>query len=78
MKSDLIDFVSDNSRTKKGKYTPGTNIKIVSDDFIIKKNYKYGLLLSWNYKKFFLSNSKFIKKGGKFIVPLPYPHITPK
>jgi hypothetical protein len=78
LKSDLIDFVSDNSRTKKGRYTPGTNIKIVSDDFIIKKNYKYGLLLSWNYKKFFLNNSKFIKKGGKFIVPLPYPHITPK
>ena len=76
--SKLIDFVSDNSKTKQGKYTPGSNIKIVSDNYILKKNYKYALLLSWNYKEFFLKNSKFIKKGGKFIVPLPFPKIIPK
>jgi hypothetical protein len=70
--------VSDNSKTKQGKFTPGSNIKIVSDNFILKKNYKYALLLSWNYKEFFLKNSKFIKKGGKFIVPLPFPKIIPK
>ena len=29
------------------------------------------ILLSWNYKKFFLSKSLFIKKGGKFIIPFP-------
>jgi hypothetical protein len=78
LNSDIIDFVSDNSITKQGKYTPGSKIKIVSDEFILKKNYKYALLLSWNYKEFFLKNSKFIKKGGKFIVPLPYPKIIPK
>ena len=75
LNSKSIDFVSDNSKTKQGKYTPGSNIKIVSDNFILKKNYKYALLLSWNYKDFFIKNSKFIKKGGKFIIPLPNPKI---
>ena len=78
MNTGLIDFVSDNNKIKQGKFTPGSNIKIVSDSFILKKNYKYALLLSWNYKDFFLNNSQFIKNGGKFIVPIPYPHIIPK
>ena len=78
LNSGVIDFVSDNNKIKQGKFTPGSNIKIVSDSFILKKNYKYGLLLSWNYKEFFLKNSQFIKNGGKFIVPLPYPQIIPK
>lgn len=65
----LISYVSENNKKKIGKYTPGTHIKIVSDDFLIKKRIKYALLLSWNYKKFFLKKSLFIKKGGSFLIP---------
>ena len=71
----IIKFASENNKKKIGKYTPGTHIKIISDKNFIKKKIDFALLLSWNYKKFFLKKSKFIKKGGKFIIPLPYPHI---
>ncbi len=71
----IIKFASENNKKKIGKYTPGTHVKIISDSDFIKKNINYAILLSWNYKKFFLSKSKFIKKGGKFIIPLPSPHI---
>ena len=37
----------------------------------------YALLLAWNYTEFFLANADFIKRGGKFIVPLPAPAIRP-
>ena len=71
----IIKFTSENNKKKIGKYTPGTHIKIISDKNFLKKKIDYAVLLSWNYKKFFLSKSLFIKKGGKFIIPLPVPHI---
>ena len=71
----IIKFASENNMKKIGKFTPGTHIKIISDRDFCKKKIDYAILLSWNYKKFFLLNSMFIKKGGKFIIPLPTPHI---
>jgi hypothetical protein len=71
----IIRFASENNKKKIGKYTPGTHIKIISDEDFLKKKIDYAILLSWNYKKFFLSKSLFTKKGGKFIIPLPLPHI---
>jgi SAM-dependent methyltransferase len=64
-----IKYVSENNRKKIGKYTPGTHLKIVTDSFLRKKKIKHALLLSWNYKNFFIKNSNFIKQGGKFILP---------
>ena len=71
----IIQFTSENNKKKIGKYTPGTHIKIISDKSFLKKKIDYAVLLSWNYKKFFLSKSLFVKRGGKFIIPLPTPHI---
>jgi len=71
----IIKFASENNKKKIGKYTPGTHIKIISDKVFLKKKIDYAILLSWNYRKFFLSKSLFAKKGGKFIIPLPTPHI---
>ena len=71
----IILFTSENNKKKIGKYTPGTHIKIISDKSFLKKKIDYAVLLSWNYKKFFLSKSLFAKRGGKFIIPLPTPHI---
>ena len=71
----IIRFASENNKKKIGKYTPGTHVKIISDEDFLKKKIDYAILLSWNYKKFFLSKSLFTKKGGKFIIPLPLPHI---
>ena len=75
LKKKIIQFASENNKKKIGKYTPGSHIKIISDKSFIKKKIDYAVLLSWNYKKFFLSKSLYIKKGGKFIIPLPVPHI---
>ena len=71
----IIKFASENNKKKIGKYTPGTHIKIISDKTFLKKRIHYAVLLSWNYKKFFLSKSLFARKGGEFIIPLPTPQI---
>ncbi len=71
----IIKFASENNKKKIGKYTPGSHIKIINDTDFLKKKIDYAILLSWNYKDFFLKKSLFSKKGGKFIIPLPNPHI---
>tara|TARA_Y100000310_G_scaffold181543_1_gene181502 strand:+ start:55 stop:1290 length:1236 start_codon:yes stop_codon:yes gene_type:complete len=71
----IIKFASENNIKKIEKYTPGSHIKIISDKKFIKMKIDYAILLSWNYKKFFLRKSLFVKQGGKFIIPLPTPHI---
>ena len=75
LKKNIIQFASENNKKKIGKYTPGSHIKTISDQDFCKKKIDFSILLSWNYKKFFLSKSQFIKNGGKFIIPLPKPHI---
>jgi len=75
--SDLIIAVADNTPLKIGKFTPGSHIPIVSDEKFEQLGIKYALLLSWNYLDFFIKNSNFIKRSGKFIVPFPKIKITP-
>ena len=67
----IIRYVCDNNKKKIGKYTPGTHLKIISDKTYLKHNIKYSLLLSWNYKEYFIKNSEYKKSGGKFIIPFP-------
>ena len=75
IKKNILKFTAENNVKKINKYTPGTHIKIVSDKIFLKKKIDYAILLSWNYKKFFLTKSLFKKNGGKFIIPFPTPHI---
>ena len=66
-----IDFVIDQNKLKEGYYTPGTKIKILPFNKVshLINNYRYMLLLAWNFKneiKKFLLEKKF---KGKIIVP---------
>ena len=45
----LIDFVTDNSEYKVGKFTPLTRIPIQTDEFVFSRyDEVYALILSWN------------------------------
>lgn len=66
-----IDFATDKSKLKQGRFTPGTFIEVFSDEELVKRQPDYALILAWN---FFDEISKNVReKGfkGKFIRPLP-------
>ena len=44
----LIEYVTDTSPIKKGKYTPATRIPIVGDEIFVGKSKVCALILSWN------------------------------
>lgn len=75
--ADLIEFVAENNPMKIGLLTPGSHIPVVSDEHLLERMPPYALLLSWNYVDFFVANSGYIKRGGRFLVPLPNPRIVP-
>ena len=70
--SKMIDYVTDTTLNKQGKYTPGTHIKIVSPEKGMNKTVDYAFLGAWNFKKeIFKKEKKFFKRGGKFITHVP-------
>lgn len=64
-----LDFITEKSKLKIGRYTPGDHIKIVSDEELINKQPDYAILLAWNFAKEIMNNNKEYK--GKWIIPLP-------
>ncbi len=67
-----IDFIADRNPKKFGFFTPGTKIKIISEKLSRKIKPDYYLVLPWHFKKEIIEREKnIIKKGTKFIFPLP-------
>ncbi len=69
---DLIEFISDTTPIKQGKYTPGSHIPVKPyNDF--KENYPdYAVLFAWNHAKEIMGKEQeFLKSGGKWIVFFP-------
>ena len=67
-----IDFVADRNPKKNNHYTPGTKIKIISEKKSRKILPNFYLVLPWHFRKEILNREKsLIKKGSKFIFPLP-------
>lgn len=69
---DLVEFISDTTPTKQGKFTPGMHIPVKPyQDF--KANYPdYALLLAWNHGEEIIANEQdFLRQGGKFITFVP-------
>ena len=73
--SKIIDYVTDTTLNKQGKYTPGTHIKIISPEQGMNDSVDFAFLGAWNFKKeIFKKEKKFLKKGGGFITHVP--HVT--
>jgi cyclopropane fatty-acyl-phospholipid synthase-like methyltransferase len=70
--SSVITAAADRNPEKWGSRTPGTNIPIISEEQARELKPDYFLVLPWHFKSEFLEReSEFLKKGGKFIFPLP-------
>ena len=68
----FIDFIADRNPKKVNYYTPGTKIKIISEKKSRNMKPNFYLVLPWHFKKEILHREKkLIKKGSKFIFPLP-------
>lgn len=71
-----ISYIVDSTPHKQGLYTPGTHIPIVPEERLLKDQPDYAVLFIWNFKDEVLKKQQeFIKRGGRFIVPVPKVHL---
>ena len=67
-----ISFAAERNKNKYGLVTPGSKIKIISEENSRKMKPDYYLVLPWHFKKEILKREKnILRKGTKFIFPLP-------
>ena len=74
--SALIQAAADRSPDKHGRVTVGSNIVIHSEEEFRHAQPDYALVLPYAFLSSFIEReSEWLKKGGKFIVPLPVPRL---
>ena len=55
------------SKLKIGKFTPGSKIKIYSDNHLNSLK-PIPLILAWNQKEIIRNNKKYLNSGGKSVI----------
>lgn len=74
---EVLEFVTEKSLLKIGRFSPGLHLKVLPDSELVKQKIDYALLLAWNFSDEIIKNlSDFKKHGGKFIIPIPEPRIV--
>jgi len=74
---DLIEYISDNTPIKQGKYSPGKHIPIVPTEFFRENYPDYAVLFAYNHAKEIMNKeTEFVNRGGKWILFVPNVHIV--
>jgi SAM-dependent methyltransferase len=74
---ETLQFLVDRSSVKQGRFTPGTHFRIDAPRRLLDDMPHYCLLLAWNFADEILAQQQeYVRRGGKFIVPLPVPQVV--
>jgi SAM-dependent methyltransferase len=65
----ILDFVTDGSIHKIGKFTPGSNIAIKDDKALFTEKIDVSLITAWNIGKYLTQKIKKISPSMHFVVP---------
>tara|TARA_B100000700_G_scaffold331546_1_gene465423 strand:- start:1567 stop:2793 length:1227 start_codon:yes stop_codon:yes gene_type:complete len=69
---ELIEYISDSTPIKQGKFSPGMHIPIYSHDKFVDNPPDYAVLFAWNHAKEIMEKeTNFIANGGKWITHVP-------
>jgi 2-polyprenyl-3-methyl-5-hydroxy-6-metoxy-1,4-benzoquinol methylase len=67
-----IRYAFDNTSAKINKYLPGIGVPVISSDSRLKFKCNYIIITAWNFAKTIIEKElKFLRNGGKFIIPNP-------
>ena len=73
----VLDFVTEKSPLKIGRFTPGGHIPIVTDEELLTVQPDYALLLAWNFADEIMENlADYRSRGGRFVIPIPTPRVV--
>jgi SAM-dependent methyltransferase len=74
---EVLDYVVDRSTVKQGRYTPGSHLPIYAPEKLLADAPDYVLLLTWNFAgEIYEQQVEYRKRGGLFIVPVPFVRVV--
>ncbi|MDG2212325.1 MAG: class I SAM-dependent methyltransferase, partial [Verrucomicrobiota bacterium] len=69
---ELIEYISDTTPIKQGKYTPGMHIPVKPYDTFRSNPPDFAVLFAWNHAEEIMAKEQdFMKAGGRWIVHVP-------
>jgi len=69
---DLIEFISDTTPIKQGKFSPGTHIPVKPYEDFVTNYPDYAVLFAWNHGEEIIAKEQdFLSRGGRFITFVP-------
>jgi hypothetical protein len=69
---EYLEYIVDDNRIKHGLYSPGYHLPVYPSIKLYEERPEYILVLAWQHQDNILKrNTKYLKQGGQFIVPLP-------
>lgn len=75
--TDLIPFTVDKSPLKIGLHTPGMHIPVLPVTALLDRQPDYVLILAWNFAaEIIRQQAEYVRRGGKFILPLPIARVV--
>jgi methylation protein EvaC len=75
---DLIEYISDTTPIKQGKFSPGMHIPIRPYEEFVLNYPDYAVLLAWNHaKEIMAKEQKYAESGGKWISFVPKVQVMP-
>jgi methylation protein EvaC len=70
---ELIEYISDTTPIKQGKFTPGMHIPVKPYEAFTANPPDYAVLFAWNHAEEIMAKEKpFMASGGKWIVHVPH------
>lgn len=76
---ETIPFISERNPQKVGLRTMGTDIELISEEAARKLNPSCMLVLPWYFKDEIVKREReYLDRGGKLLMPMPYPHVITK
>ena len=72
---DMIDYLTEKSALKIGRFSPGMHIPVVDEAIMFKEPPDVAILLSWNIADELILKLRKLGYKGKFVLPNPEPKI---